>query len=189
MYKVKPLPPLAYLEQLLTYNAHTGKFHWLHRSEELFKTEHSCKAWNTRRAGTQAGYVTKDGYVCIRVDEKQYLGHRLAYYMSTGVDPLELTIDHVNHNRADNRFCNIRLATVTEQQRNRSESSNNISGVTGVHWNKKGNKHCSQIYLGGKRKHLGTFEKFEDAVKARKKAERELGYHENHGNINLNLGE
>ena len=180
--KNKPLPPLAYLEQLLSYDAHTGEFTHKARPLELFKTERASKIWNTTRAGTRAGWVRPDGYVGISIDGKLYQAHRVAYYMGTGTDPLELTIDHINPlNKADNRLANLRLATMAEQRKNCSESSANTSGATGVHWHKKTKKYQSTIKAGGKLIHIGYFDNLEDAARARKVAEREFGFSENHG--------
>lgn len=49
--------------------------------------------------------------------------------------------------------------------------STNTSGVTGVSWDKSRNKCLAQIVFQGKKYHLGRFDKKEDAVEARKKAE------------------
>ena len=180
--KNKTLPPLAYLEQLLSYDSYTGEFTWKARPLELFKTERLGKTWNTRFAGTKAGHVNKMGYVYIGIDGKNYRGHRLAYYMGTGTDPLELTIDHVNPlNKADNSLANLRLATMAEQQKNKSESSNNTSGATGVYLDKRRNKWQSSIRVDGKQLYLGQYSDFDEAARARKAAERELGFSENHG--------
>ena len=178
----KPLPPLAYLEQLLAYEAHTGDFTWKARPLELFKTERICNSWNTKYAGTKVGFVNPRGYVVIKIDGKQYKGHRLAYYLGTGTDPESLTVDHIDpRNKSDNRLCNLRLATHAEQNKNCSERSDNTSGVTGVHWDKQKSKFRSQIRVDGKSISIGYFDNFDEAVRARKVAERELGFSENHG--------
>lgn len=51
---------------------------------------------------------------------------------------------------------------------------NNKSGVKGVSWDKEREKWVAQIQLQGINYGLGRFEKLEDAVSARKKAEQEL---------------
>ena len=50
---------------------------------------------------------------------------------------------------------------------------NNTSGIKGVSWNKQRNGWDAYINIHGKRICLGRYTKFEDAVKARKKAEEE----------------
>ena len=82
-----------------------------------------------------------------------------------------LFIDHINHQRNDNRKINLRIVSVQNNVRNNSIRNTNTSGVTGVHYSKRYNKWIAQITINGKILHLGTFEKFDDAVSARKKAE------------------
>ncbi|WP_346961325.1 hypothetical protein [Clostridium sp.] len=49
---------------------------------------------------------------------------------------------------------------------------NNVSGITGVGWSKVNGKWRSRITLNRKVIHLGYFESFEDAVEARRNAEK-----------------
>ena len=65
----------------------------------------------------------------------------------------------------------MRITTASQSMMNRGLSSNNTSGVTGVSWSKTMNKWRARINVNGKEINLGYFNKFEDAVKARKKAE------------------
>ena len=55
------------------------------------------------------------------------------------------------------------------------------SGAIGVAWDRSRNKWMAYIGIMGRLKSIGRFSDFDAAVRARKKAERELGYHENHG--------
>lgn len=66
--------------------------------------------------------------------------------------------------------------TSVELLRAKTLRSNNTSGVTGVEWAPKLNKWKAVIFFKGHRYHLGCYEKFEDAVKARKRGEEE--YHD-----------
>ena len=61
--------------------------------------------------------------------------------------------------------------TCVEMIRTRPIRCNNTSGVTGVEWMAKKQRWRASIYFKGKRRYLGSYENFEDAVKARKKAE------------------
>ena len=54
---------------------------------------------------------------------------------------------------------------------NRGLQSNNASGATGVYWHKQSSKWVAFIQNNRKHIHLGSFENFEDAVKARKDGE------------------
>ena len=80
-------------------------------------------------------------------------------------------IDHKNHKKYDNKKYNLRKVTSSQNQMNGSKRFDNTSGVTGVSWDKLKNKWIAYIAKNGKQKHLGGFDKFEDAVKARKEAE------------------
>ena len=51
--------------------------------------------------------------------------------------------------------------------------STNTSGVRGVYYDKKSNKWRARLKFKGKNMNFGSYEKFEDAVAARKKAEEE----------------
>lgn len=88
-------------------------------------------------------------------------------------------IDHKNHPRRhehkiDNRKCNLRYATDSQNAMNRHTHSNNTSGVKGVGWKKEFQKWCAYICKDYKQIHLGYFDSFDEAVAARKKAEKEL---------------
>jgi hypothetical protein len=80
--------------------------------------------------------------------------------------------DHINTNmKHDNRKSNLRVATQQENTRNRKISSNNTSGHRGVSYDKRNKKWLA--YIGHNHKHinLGTYNNFDDAVKAREEAE------------------
>lgn len=85
--------------------------------------------------------------------------------------PDDMVVDHINHNTLDNRKCNLRICTPTQNNMNRGIQSNNTSGVTGVFWNKACNKWKATISINKKQIHLGLYEDFEEAVRARKEAE------------------
>ena len=80
----------------------------------------------------------------------------------------------------DNRIVNLREASHEDNGRNQKLSSRNKTGVFGVQPHTPG-KWKSWIKKNGKRKHLGVFDSFKKAVAARRQAEKEQGFHENHG--------
>lgn len=124
-----------------------------------------------------------NGYIQVTLRRQGIFAHRLAFLFMTGDFP-KGEVDHINHDRKDNRWCNLREVSSDENQRNSSLRSDNTSGVVGVNLTANG-KWIARINTGsrGSRKHLGVFENLEDAIKARIKAERELSYHENHGKV------
>jgi len=136
---------------------------------------------NFVKVGDKAGCLDKiTGYIKISIDGKDYQAHRLIWLHVYGVWP-KYNIDHINHDRADNRILNLRTVKQQENLKNLSFSKLNTSGITGVYWSKAVNKWLAQIYVNKKAVYLGCFtDKFE-AICARMSANIKYGYHENHG--------
>ena len=112
----------------------------------------------------------KDGYIVAHTLDgtgRKIRFHRLVYLGADLIDH----IDHINHKVWDNRKHNLRPATVSQNNMNKILSSNNTSGVTGVGWHKTKGKWRAYIVVNKKQIHLGDYNNFKDAVKARKDAE------------------
>jgi hypothetical protein len=88
--------------------------------------------------------------------------------------PSGVEVDHINGNPLDNRRTNLRLASRSQNARNRRRAANNTRGVPGVRWHRQRGKWNARIKLLGKEHSLGMFEHFDMAVQARKNAERQL---------------
>lgn len=86
-------------------------------------------------------------------------------------EPTGKYIDHISGDTLDNRRKNLRICTNSANLRNGSIRTNNTSGKTGVSKARSG-KWVAEIKVKYKKKFLGTFEKFDDAVTAREKAEK-----------------
>lgn len=121
---------------------------------------------------------SKSGYLVIGVDGRVYAAHRLAWLLVRGEWP-ELQIDHIDHDRTNNRIGNLRIVTATGNMRNRTMRKDNTSGVTGVM--REGAKWTAYYYDGGKMVRIGKFADKEAAAMARKAANDRHGFHENHG--------
>lgn len=85
--------------------------------------------------------------------------------------PQNRDVDHINHNKLDNRKCNLRIVFDYENMWNQKIAKNNTSGATGVYSIKNKNKWMSRIMVNGNEIYLGTFNTFEEALKVRKEAE------------------
>lgn len=113
-------------------------------------------------------WIMDCGYVQGIKDGKKILMHR---YIMDASDDVFVDHKHGKLTRNDNRRCNLRIATASENCKNRSLRSDNTSGCTGVCWHKATQRWAASIYVNGKGIHIGEFDIFEDAVKARKEAE------------------
>jgi hypothetical protein len=149
------------LKKFLAYDAATGLFTW------------TTITTNRVKAGQSAGYVQKRGYIAIGLMGRTWLAHRLAWLYVTGTLP-HGQVDHINRNRTDNRFANLRLATNAQNQHNASMRKNNRSGVHGVSWDQKSGKWLAKICINRRQKFLGHFATIEAATEARLAAEKLL---------------
>lgn len=134
-----------------------------------------------KRTKKKAGTTRKDGYCVTRVMGKFYLIHRIIWEMINKPLLDGEQIDHINHNRSDNKINNLRVVTNKVNTRNQSKSLANKSGVTGVFWASNRNKWCATIMVDARNKHLGYFNEMSDAIKARRASEAVYGFHPNHG--------
>lgn len=102
------------------------------------------------------------------------MNHILLHRLIMNCDNNNLYIDHIHGNktRNDNRKSNLRIATPSQNMMNKPLLKNNTSGITGVSWNKRKGKWESYITIDNKRKGLGYFTNFDDAIEARKAAEK-----------------
>ena len=113
-------------------------------------------------------YEENNGYIrsSSKKKEDRFHLHRLIMGFPDGMN-----IDHINHDTFDNRKSNLRIVTVSQNAMNHILGNKNTSGITGVVWVKNRNNWKAEIKLNGETIYLGSFDKFEDAVKARKEAE------------------
>lgn len=141
------------LRKIYHYDPETG--HWTHLIPR------QCV-----KAGTRAGSERhKVGYTSLSADGRGYLAHRLAWLWVTGDWPAE-QIDHVNGNRGDNRWCNLRLATNGLNKANSCLPRNNTAGFKGIHRTHRGKPWRARITVNGERISLGSFDTKEEAAMA-----------------------
>ena len=158
---IVPRPELTveYLRSILHYDPATGIFTWKVRTARNVK------------AGDIAGSLDGGGYLLISVRSRLHKAHRLAWLYVYGEWPTD-QIDHINRIGTDNRISNLREATNKQNNQNRSKSSHNTSGHTGVYLVKQNSKWRAQIMHNYKQIHLGYFTDIEGALSARKAAEK-----------------
>jgi len=151
----------ATLKKHMHYDEITGIFTWIKSTS------------NKIRPGVVAGSQRKDGYIEIRLNGELMLAHRMVWLYLNGEMP-SLKTDHINGIRNDNRLCNLRLATDTENATNVKTHCDNRSGLKGVSYDKRFGKYIARIFHKGKAHWLGHFDSPQDAHAAYVKASAEL---------------
>lgn len=114
MIKRNPLPSKAVLDALFNYDPITGLLVW------------KAISW-----GRKAGTKTAGGYIAVRVNGQAYQAHRLIWVIMTSSAPAD-DIDHINRARDDNRWVNLRAATLAQNSANVGKQRNNTTGYKGV---------------------------------------------------------
>lgn len=154
-------PTQKRLKEVLSYDPESGLFRW-----------------NVRRSGVRfqsvAGSKQKLGYIYINLDGAKYGAHRLAVLYMTGKFPDE-DVDHINCDRADNRWCNLRAVTRRVNNQNRRVlRRDNATGFQGVSQTSDGLKWRARVMVDGKEVHVGRFMTKEQASEAYVIAKRKL---------------
>lgn len=137
------------LRELLQYNPETGIF-----------TRRSKRG--RYKAGAPTGCVSPIGYLQIRVDQKLYYAHRLAWLYAHGRWPVHM-IDHIDGDKLNNRLTNLREATAQQNAQNVGKRSHNTSGLKGVYWDKERQKWGAAVGIDGRFKSLGRYSTREEA--------------------------
>ena len=143
-FRKEPPHSAQCLNDIFLYDPESGFLHW--RKDRAFKT----------KSGNQAGTLTPNGYVKIRMDGVGYFAHRVIWAIKTGEWPSSF-IDHIDGDRANNRFENLRLADAFENQQNRVKVRGS-SKYLGVHWNKKTQKWRASIGINKRCIWIGDFD-------------------------------
>ena len=112
--------------------------------------------------------ISNSGYAQTRIDGKKQYMHQIVAER-VGID-CSNEIDHVNRNKLDNRRCNLRAATSSQNSCNSKRHCDNTSGIKGVCWHKSGQKWAARIMVEGKHIHLGLFNTKEAAAFAYQEA-------------------
>ena len=92
------------IKDSLSYDPDTGVFHRLNTSGGRLK-------------GSVAGCLGSQGYMQLRYKNITYSSHRLAFWFMSNIWPKDC-VDHINGVPDDNRWSNLREATVGENLQN-----------------------------------------------------------------------
>ena len=160
---MKPLPDSALLHQYFSYDPETGRLLW--------KASPSPKARIV--LGSDAGVTVASGHREVKILGVRYMAHRIVWKMMTGEDPTDF-IDHINNDPLDNRWRNLRTATLAENSRNSRHRMNSASPLKGATFNTRDKRWVAQITVNRTYRYLGMFRTAEEAHEAYKRAAKKL---------------
>lgn len=146
------------LRELVNYDPETGKFYWRKRPYQTGDRP----SWEGKEAGT----TSVQGYRLITLENEKFRAARVAWLYMTGEWPTH-DIDHVNGDVADDRWCNLRSATKSENMQNMKRRKDNTSGVRGVSWNVRRQQWHARVTANGTNYHCGYFDTLEKAKATR----------------------
>ena len=154
MRRAKPLPIIEEIRNFLSYSSETGELRWL-----------KSPANRVKIGNTVTHVDVSSGYITFRFKYRLHMAHRVAWYLHTGKQPVN-HIDHINGIKTDNRFCNLREATTSQNLCNRGKQRNSTSGYKGVYWDKIHQNWYSRIQHQNRDYYLGRFPTPEEAHRA-----------------------
>lgn len=105
--------------------------------------------------GKEAGCVGNRGYLCVGLNYRKYMVHRLIWIMH-GNDPVPM-LDHIDGDQLNNRIENLRPANASENQRNQKLRKDSTSGIKGVSWISTRKRWSGQVWHRGKLHRAGDF--------------------------------
>lgn len=147
------------------YDPLTGDLRFKDPGPGAYGTLKGYRIFKRKCVGKIARTPHSSGYICVNVLGQSILAHRLIWAIVTGRDP-GVTIDHIDGDRANNRWANLREATRSQNAMNRRVRSDNTSGATGVCWHAATRQWAASIGSGKTRVHLGLFDDIVSAKRA-----------------------
>lgn len=137
------------LKEILHYEEDTGKFIW------------KISKKGTKGIGKEAGTLTAKGYIDVCINGKKYGLHRLAFIYMENCIPR--CVDHINGNKSDNRWVNLREATYTQNGYN-YKGTGSSTGFRNVYFDPRGQKkYFVRLVVEGKKLNFGYYDTPEEA--------------------------
>lgn len=119
------------------YDSDTGRLHW------------KMKPCKRVALGAEAGCLNNNRYLRIQLQGKNYQAHNIVWNIHYGIIPDDMTVDHVDKDKSNNRIDNLRLAN------NRQQSIN--QNVRGFSWRTSAQSWIAMHKVAGRHKYLGDF--------------------------------
>jgi hypothetical protein len=151
---MRSLPDPTHVASRIAYDPETGVLTWKSappRGREIGDRLRDCDNGN--------------GYRYVKINSHPYAAHRVAWCVMTGQWPPG-EVDHINCQKADNRWVNLRLATRSQNQQNMPVDRKNTSGFKGVGWHKCKQRWRAYIQVDGRQISLGYHPDAEAAHRA-----------------------
>ena len=159
--------------EFFRYEPSSGKLFWKKKTAQRIKV------------GDEAGTLCKKGgYRMVFINRKGYLVHRVAILIATGECDPSKEVDHIDHDRGNNRLNNLRIVDRVNNMRNTGLGKTNKTGIIGVslRYTRTGKlRYSANIMVNRKSINLGIFDTIEEAAAAREEANIKYGFHPNHG--------
>ncbi|HCQ2951016.1 TPA: HNH endonuclease [Escherichia coli] len=152
----------SYFNSLYIYNPKTGVI---------------LNRWNRKENTTKF----KNGYIKLSLGNEQWLAHRVAWIIHFGSIPEGMEVDHINHDKADNRIDNLRIVSHSKNMKNVKLKKSNKTGFCGVHLDTVSGKFIAKVKINGVTHTVGRFHNAKDAGDAAMRFRIVNGFHKNHG--------
>jgi hypothetical protein len=175
-----------FIRKAVSYDPATGELRYTSATPDMFpagkkSAVHNCNVWNALNSGRVAlASPHREGYHCGSVVGRKFLAHRVAWFKHYGAWPAG-EIDHINHDRTDNRIQNLRVVSREQNSKNLSTQTRRKGEPVGVYWYAPTSRWVVKINHNRRALHVGYFTDKAAAIAARKAAEQRLGFHKNHG--------
>ena len=138
------------LRSVVRYEPETGAFYWLVDR-------------GPKHVGDRAGTITQQGYRQLTINTIAARANRMAHLYMTGSHPVG-QMDHINGDRQDDRWENLRDVTPSMNMQNRKAAqATNKSGLLGVFFLRRKNKWTARLRRRGVDHYIGHFDTPEQA--------------------------
>jgi hypothetical protein len=115
-------------------------------------------------------FLSRQGYAVANLTTAEGKRASVSMHRVLVHPPHGLEVDHANGNKLDNRLCNLRVATRTQNNANARTRKHSKSGIKGVRFHKLNKRWQARIRCAGKQLHLGYFDTPQMAAEAYSRA-------------------
>lgn len=160
------------LKEMFVYDPISGTLTWKNRPRSAFLSNAAYTVFNKRFAAKKTGCAcyNSDGTrkaLLINIRRRIYKAHRIAWVLAHKQSiPYGYVIDHANRDPFDNRLENLRLCTISENNRNCKARKHNVSRFKGVSVIPGTTRFTANISNEGAREYIGSFDNEEEAQAA-----------------------